>query len=110
MKDLIKRIWDVSKAYRKSGTFGTMIVMGVISYYMLNIEDKYKILEPDQKTNEELKIDLYNQRKKVQDLQELKNILEILKGLEDFQDNYFRGNPYLDLIPKEKEVERVRYV
>ena len=64
------------------------------------VSDMYnsKISEIRRKAIRDLKIDLYQQRKKVQELKELK------KGFEDFQDEYYRR------FQKREEAERVRYI
>ena len=61
------------------------------------VSDMYnsKISEIRRKAIRDLKIDLYQQRKKIQELK---------KGFEDFQDEYYRR------FQKREEAERVRYI
>ena len=102
MKNLIKKIRELPIKY--SIILGVSLALLTTSVIYPVVSDMYnsKISEIRRKAIRDLKIDLYQQRKKIQELK---------KGFEDFQDNYYKNfekDPYRDVVPKERETERVR--
>lgn len=95
MRNLIKKIRELPMKYSVILSVGLGLLASSLVYSTAS--EIYNSKE----SIRDLKIDLYQQRKKIQELKEFK---ELKKGFEDFQDKYYRR------FQKREEAERVRYI
>lgn len=99
MNSLVKKIRNLPRSYSVILSAGVVILTSSVVYPIASDNSETR----KEKLNG-LKNELYNQSRKVQKLKEFKEFLELRKGFEDFQDEYYRR------FQKKKETERVRYI